>query len=63
MVRSKYVRVKETPAEIEAFRKNTKSGAGRPTTYRYACRDCGKRLWGSGLGFASHTRACKERKK
>ena len=51
----KYKRVSPTPEEVtEHVRKH----GGRPRTYRYECKDCGKRIWGSGLGVGSHTRAC-----
>lgn len=28
------------------------------SVFRVECRDCGKRIWGSGLGIGSHNRAC-----
>jgi hypothetical protein len=59
VVSYKYVRVSPTKEEIDAFRKS--HSGFRPSVNRFVCRDCGKRLWGSGLGIGSHNRACKGR--
>ena len=53
-----YTRVSPTPEEVIAYRES--HGGHTPSVYRYRCDECGKRVWGSGLGIGSHTRACRK---
>lgn len=51
--RSWFERVTPTQEEVDAH----KAKFGRsPATYRYRCKRCDTRLWGSGLGIGSHVR-------
>jgi hypothetical protein len=50
----KYRRTVPTPEEIA---EHVERYGRRPGTYRYECRECGKRLWGSGLGLGAHNRS------
>jgi hypothetical protein len=49
-------RVKATPEELADYLR--RSHGHRPGVYRVECLDCGKRMWGSGLGIGSHRKAC-----
>jgi hypothetical protein len=50
---SRYTRVVPTGEEVA---EHMKRHGRQPATYRYECKECGKRLWGSGLGIGSHNR-------
>jgi hypothetical protein len=52
-----FKRVQATPEEVAQYK--VKHGGWQPHVYRLECRYTGKRIWGSGLGIGSHTRACK----
>jgi hypothetical protein len=51
----KYRAVQATPEEIAKFRA---SHSGRYPDLKMLACDCGARIWGSGLGTASHNRKC-----
>jgi hypothetical protein len=50
---SRYTRVVPTGEEVA---EHMKRHGRQPATYRYECKECGKRLWGSGLGIGAHNR-------
>jgi hypothetical protein len=49
--------VRATPEEIADWQKRNPRRQGTP--YRVACRECGHRMWLSGVGLGAHRRACK----
>jgi hypothetical protein len=49
-----FTRVTPTPEEIRSY--EIEHDDFPPAVYRVSCDQCGKRLWGSGLGLGSHRR-------
>lgn len=50
---ARYEQVVPTATEIQ---EHVKRHGRQPATYRYRCRECDKRIWGSGLGIGAHNR-------